>query len=63
MKGDVMETMVEELNSISQDSKLSRLRNASSTELRNLYQECLFNEDHEICKCIKIAMKERNANL
>jgi hypothetical protein len=63
MEEDVIEILIEELKVISIDSKLSRLRNSSSTELRNLYQDCLFNEDHEICLCIKIIIKERNSNL
>ncbi len=55
MKEAVEEILIEELNSMGQD--------LTSTQLRNLFQECLYDGDIEIYQTIKMIMEARNENL
>lgn len=56
-------TIEEEINLAGSEYKLYKLREFSTTELRNLYQEYLEEGHIEVCYCIKEIMFERNSNL
>jgi hypothetical protein len=57
------ETLLKEISLSANEYRLYKLREMTTSKLRNLYQEKLYYNEEEICKCIKLIMLERGCSL
>ena len=57
------ETILKELNLLANDYWLYKLRQFTTSQLRNFYQEKLYLGEREICNCIRGIMNERGCHL
>ncbi len=60
---EMKETLHKELDLLAHDYMMYKLREQTTSQLRNLYQEKLYLNEKQICACIKSVMNERGCLL